>query len=223
MHVQALALIAVLLVAPALHAQTPDPSTAAILAKIAALEQQIATLKAQLQPAPTVVSTGAARPTLAEASAEAAKVQHDWPRSTSTYSNADLKDGPPVAAPPPYVAPVPGQEQIRQGDYSRAALKDEMYWKARMQDVRAKLDADRTFLADAVVREAALNKRAHLPVDSNDYIRNRVLRAQVDGDWTAAVAEVGRLKALVANDARAITTAEEEARRANVPAGWLRP
>jgi hypothetical protein len=213
--------VVVLLVAPALRAQTPDPATAAILAKIAALEQELSVLRAQLQERAATVVTRA--PSLAEASAEAVKVKHDWPASTNTYTNADLKDGPPVAAPPTYVAPAPGAEQIRQGDYSRAAMKDEMYWKGRMQDVHAKLDADRTFLAEAISREAVLDRRLHRSADDNAYIRDRILRAQVDGQWQDAVAEVGRLKALVVNDQRAIATAEEEARRANVPTGWLRP
>ncbi len=206
-------LVLVLALSSTLPAQTPAPSNAAILAKIAALEQEIAALKAQL--APEAAPAIARPPTLAEAAAEAATVKHEWPRST-TYTNTDLVDGPKVAAPPVSATPAPDQEQLRQGDYNRAALRDELYWKTRMQDVHAKLDADRTFLADAIARARALELRLQS-------ISNRILRATVETDWNAAVAEVGRLNAQVTNDARAITTAEEEARRANVPPGWLRP
>ena len=92
-----------------------------------------------------------------------------------------------------------------------------------MQSVRAKLDDDKTFLAEAVRREAALAKRAHGDVGDSFYVPDRLTRAQIDAQWQEAVAEVGRLKAVVVNDQRAIATAEEEARRANVPPGWLRP
>lgn len=76
-----LIVLVLVLVSPVLHAQPPNPSNAAILAKIAALEQEIARLKTQLQPELPAASAGTAPPSLAAASAQAAKVQHDWPLS----------------------------------------------------------------------------------------------------------------------------------------------
>jgi len=48
-------------------------------------------------------------------------------------------------------------------------------------------------------------------------------RVVVRRERETAATKVTRLKAAVFTDQRAIATAEEEARRANVPAGWLRP
>ena len=199
-------LVLALLVSPALHAQASD---AAILARIAALEAEIATLKAQLRPAPDRA------PSLAEASAAAKQVPHTWPVSTN-YTNTDLKDGPPVAAPPAYVAPAPGAEQVRQGDYRRDALKDEAYWKARMQQLQAALDTDAIHLTAMVDRVASLTADFNA---SQSVSQRAVLRRERE----AAATEVTRLKAAVAADRTATVTAQEEARRADVPAGWLRP
>jgi len=46
-----------------------------------------------------------------------------------------------------------------------------------------------------------------------------VLRRELEATQT----EVTRLRAAVAGDKQVIGTLEEEARRANVPPGWLRP
>lgn len=193
--------------APRAQTSTGAEANDAILAKIAALEQQIDMLKAQLQPTPTTF--GVRAPTLAEASAEAKRQTHEWPVSHQ-YTSADVTPGtiPAPSAPPE----TPSTEPARQEEYRRAAMKDEMYWKDRMQGLRSKLDDDRTLFAAANTHAAAIGKQLELRPD-------RVLRAQ----WEDALAEASRLKALVTNDVRAIATAEEEARRANVPPGWLRP
>jgi hypothetical protein len=195
-----------------LQAQSPAPLTAEQLrVQIATLEQQLVGLREQLRltQAPATPPT-----TLASASAAAKLVKHEWAASTNT--------SPGVASPPPIVPAITALS-VPGDPYPAVAKKDEAYWKARMADLTATLAADQTFLAAAVVRERALDKRLHVAADNTDYIRDRILRDDVDGQWQAAVAEVSRLKAAVVNDQRAISTAEEEARRANVPAGWLRP
>ena len=52
---------------------------------------------------------------------------------------------------------------------------------------------------------------------------NRVEREKIQQDLNTALAELERLKKDVDAQTKAITAIEDEARRANVPSGWLRP
>ena len=102
-----------------------------------------------------------------------------------------------------------------------SAPKDETYWRDRMRSLYEGLDGDQALLVAVSVREQVFDKRLHRDVDDVLYIRDRDLRATVESDWTLAVAEVGRLKAAIENDKRALSAAEEEARLADVPPNWL--
>jgi hypothetical protein len=48
-------------------------------------------------------------------------------------------------------------------------------------------------------------------------------RGKIEGDRKAALAELERVKKELEEQTKAIKTIEEEARRAGVPPGWLRP
>ena len=52
---------------------------------------------------------------------------------------------------------------------------------------------------------------------------NRVEREKIQQDLNTALAELERLKKEIDTQQKAITAIEDEARRAGVPAGWLRP
>jgi predicted nucleic acid-binding Zn-ribbon protein len=52
---------------------------------------------------------------------------------------------------------------------------------------------------------------------------NRVEREKIQQDLNTALAELERLKKETDAQMKAITAIEDEARRANVPSGWLRP
>ena len=52
---------------------------------------------------------------------------------------------------------------------------------------------------------------------------NRVEREKIQQDLNGALAELERLKKEIDKHQKAITAIEDEARRAGVPAGWLRP
>jgi hypothetical protein len=101
-------IVLALLVSPGVQAQTPAPSTAAILARIAALEKEIVTLKAQLPPA-SPAAVPSRPPSLAEASAAAAKTEHEWPVSQNLGSAGPVGN----AAPPVYSADNPPPELAR--------------------------------------------------------------------------------------------------------------
>ena len=93
--------------------------------------------------------------------------------------------------------------------------KDEAYWAGRKKDLKSKLDTDQT-LADALqTRINALN---------TDFVNrdDPVQRAGIDRDRQKAAAELDRLKKSVAEGKKALSDLDEEARKAGVPAGWLR-
>jgi hypothetical protein len=144
------------------------------------------------------------------------------PKAPKVYTNKDLEEG--------FVGgigktPDPRLEPPAEGKLISAiptsAPKDETYWRDRMRSLYERLDGDEAFLVAVSVREQVLDKRLHRDVDDVLYLRDRNLRATVESDWTQAVAEVGRLKAAVENDKGALSAAQEEARRADVPPSWL--
>lgn len=81
------------------------------------------------------------------------------------------------------------------------SAKDETWWKDQMRVLVVQLEADQRLLA-----------AAERQMDST------TLRLTYD----QATAEYNKLIAAVASDRAAITRLEEDARRANVPPGWLR-
>jgi hypothetical protein len=162
---------------------------------------------------------------LGDVAKKAAAESKDRP-ATKVYTDKDLTDAPPraTAAPPITAVASEQHESDRQDEYRRIARKDEAFWKDRMRAARFSLDADRTFLAAAITREGELSKRLNRSsVDDVLPARNRSARTELESQWYAAVAEVSRLKAAVEVGRLAVASIEDEARRANVPPGWLRP
>jgi len=97
----------------------------------------------------------------------------------------------------------------------KGPTKDQAYWSGRKKDLQAKLDSDQT-LADALQsRINALN---------TDFVNrdDPVQRAGIDRDRQKANSELDRLKKSVQDGKKALSDLDEEARKAGVPAGWLR-
>jgi len=143
------------------------------------------------------------------------------------YTNKDLKDEPasltvagsapaPPADKPSSTAKAEPDEITRAAEYRQTAKKDEAYWKARMRDLQSALDTDQIRLAAMESRVASLSADLNLSGIVTERLALRREREE-------AATEVARLKAAVLADTKAISTAEEEARRASVPPGWLRP
>jgi hypothetical protein len=98
---------------------------------------------------------------------------------------------------------------------AKDSKKNEAYWSGRKKDLQSKLNTDQT-LADALqTRINALN---------TDFVNrdDPVQRAGIDRDRQKAAVELDRLKKSVADGKKALSDLEEEARKAGVPAGWLR-
>lgn len=171
--------------------------------------------------------------------------RQDGPRrqgsgASKTYTNKDLK---PVRQPPADAAAPAGADtqapaadkaadettKAASGQASTVAdgkaadqkpagdteVKDQAYWAKRLTDLREQLDRDQTF-ADAL--------QSRINVLTMDFINrdDPVQRDQIERDRTRAIVELERLKKTVEDDKKAIADLEEEARRAGVPAGWLR-
>ncbi len=145
------------------------------------------------------------------------------PPAPKVYTNEDLKDAPPASiigqapeASPAVVAEREKAETERADEYRKAAKRDETYWKGQMRDRQAALDADTLQAAAMQTRVNSLDADLDLGTSIPD-------RTVVRREREKALTELVRLRALVLADRKAIATLEEEARRANVPPGWLRP
>ena len=141
------------------------------------------------------------------------------------YTNEDLKPdlAPPASATPSEadtattavaddVAATPGA-----ADAPAAAgeLRDQAYWSGRMAAARATVERSRMFAAALQTRINSLTADA---INRDDPAQRSVL----EQDRTSALAELDRVNKELVEQTQAITDIETEARRAGVPAGWLR-
>jgi hypothetical protein len=145
---------------------------------------------------------------------------------SKTYTNDDLKgggsDSSPVAS-PSVSEPAPGAkpaEAAGKPDPVKEAAaqdpkKDEKYWRDRITAAQQSL-ARNTVLVDALQsRVNALNTDF---VNADDPGQ----RALVEQNRTTALTEMARVKKDIDTKTKEIATIQEEARKANVPPGWLR-
>jgi hypothetical protein len=162
---------------------------------------------------------------LARAAEAARKTDTDKP-AVKVYTNRDLPagDGPaprseaagsPLAADPASTAqPAPGVEPA--SAETSSSERGETYWRERMRPLRERLDRDRALAeetrrrADTLLRSA--DRCFQIGIVCADYTES----LRLDEHHKALLAEVAR-------DQQAVVALEEEARRAGVPPGWLRP
>jgi len=135
----------------------------------------------------------------------------------------DISKG--VAPPPSVTTPVgaanaspanttPGAPAAPAAD--AAPAKDQAYWSNRIKTARELLARTQIF-ADSL--QSRINALTTDFVNRDDPAQ----RAKIEGDRRAALAELERVKKELDEQAKAITAIEDEARRAGVPSGWLRP
>ena len=99
---------------------------------------------------------------------------------------------------------------------SKPDLKDEAYWSGRIKEAREKVSRNQLF-ADSL--QTRINSLWTDFVSRDDPAQ----KAKLEQDRKAALAELERVKKELDEQAKAITAIEDEARRAGVPPGWLRP
>jgi hypothetical protein len=93
--------------------------------------------------------------------------------------------------------------------------RDQAYWRGRMTAARDQLDRSQTFAAALQSRIDALT----LDFVNRD---DPAQRSVVEQNRLKALAELERVQREIASQTKAITAIEDEARKAGVPAGWLR-
>jgi hypothetical protein len=146
------------------------------------------------------------------------------------YTNEALQPAPPVspgsvpAATPAPAAPAtpaaPGADGAKPADPAApaapgAAPKTEADWKKRIADEREALSRAQSF-ADAL--------QTRINVLSTDFVNvdDPAKRNVVASDRDKALKELDRVKAEIAAHQKKITDIQDEARKAGVPAGWVR-
>jgi hypothetical protein len=141
---------------------------------------------------------------------------------TNDSLKADITSTPPPAADASgSPAPASGTDAAGQPPESAPAApadtqaKDEASWKKRMSDARTVIDRAQSFAEALQTRINSLN---------NDFLSrdDPAQRAKVASDRDKAQADLGRVQKEVQDATKAIAAIQEEARKAGVPAGWVR-
>ena len=178
-----------------------------------------------------VLLVGAAAPLRAQSLADVAKKEEERRRHTKTgkvYTNTDLgpvktPSGDSTSSPSVAVADPAAASDSKDAKSASDAKADDKksddhgqpYWAKRMAALRETLQRDSVY-ADAL--QSRINALTTDFVNRDDPAQRAVIGTQRE----AAVTELNRLKKQIEDDKKAITEAEDEARRSGVPAGWLR-
>ena len=167
---------------------------------------------------------------LAEVAKKEAARRQAIKEPVKTYTNQDLASLPPVtadtakagaAATPSPSSPAAAGDAAKDADgkdkkdKDKTPVKDQKYWSGRMKELQTQLDRDQSF-ADA------LQSRINGLTADFSARDDPAQRAQIGRDRQKALDEQTRLKQAIQNDRKAVADLEEEARKASVPAGWLR-
>jgi hypothetical protein len=137
------------------------------------------------------------------------------------YTNGTLKSEPAPSTPP---TATPGTPQAPAADAANptadaAAAPDpnrtEKYWRDRVNQARETLDRAKTF-ADA------LQSRINALTADFANRADPAQRAVIGSDRDKALAELDRVNKEIQTGTKAIAGVQDEARKAGVPAGWVR-
>lgn len=135
--------------------------------------------------------------------------------ATKVYSDKDLpKTGaPPVASTVP--SPTVIQPDSKPAETKPDDQKDETYWRNRITQAR---EAQRRSEAFAAALQSQINGLTTDVVNRDDPYQ----RAKLADNRLKALSELQRVTGEIEQAKKDISDIEEEARRANVPPGWLR-
>jgi hypothetical protein len=198
-----LAGLVALAVAVPLFAQTPS------LAEIAKKEQE---RRAGLKGPAKVYTNDDLKKTggLPSSTPAAAAGQGDQKSADPNATSKAVDEKKPAAGGDAAKVPDAGKSEKKDTDQ-----KDEPYWRARMTQAREELRRNEMFLDALQSRVNALSAEFTARDDPSQ-------RAQIADDRQKALAELDRVKAEITKGQQTISDIEEEARKAGVPAGWLR-
>jgi hypothetical protein len=184
----------------------------------------------QSQPAQSApAATPAPPPSLSDLARQEA-ARRKGVKAAKVYSNKDLKpeDHPPAAeggTPSDAASGGASAAADQSGPAGTKAAKatgeaqpeehDEQYWRTRMTDAQETLRRNETFVEALQSRINGLS--ADFAARDDPY-----QRAQIGDERQKALAELDRLTKEIDQNKKAIADIEDEARRAGVPAGWVR-
>lgn len=195
----------------------------------------IVTTRTHIAAAVTLFLFGASA-VLAQSLADAARKEEQRRQGVKTpgktLTNKDLKAAPPSSA--DRVAPTPADAAAtstpsasdapsaagsktdeKPAQASGEGKRDQKYWSGRMTGLQEQVRRDNV-LAEAM--QSRINALTTDFVNRDDPAQRNVIAK----DRQTSVEELARLKKSVADGTKAISDLEDEARRAGVPAGWLR-
>lgn len=162
---------------------------------------------------------------LADIAAREALRREATPKSRATLTNFGLPpEEVPVSAvtmpPPPDAPPTDPKSAATPADKDqekdkKAPPRDQQWWRTTMADARTAVDRGQIAVDALQARVNALQADA---VNIDDPIRQA--RARMDLQTT--LGELDRVKKQLDTDRKAIAALQDEARRLNVPAGWIR-
>ena len=173
----------------------------------------------------TMAGTAHAQSLAAVARKEEAR-RKDIAKPSRVLTNKDLK-APPMPASAPSASPdtqaaAPVEEAGPRGDEDRTPEQpaasdagDEQSWRKKMADARTSLERSQSYM-DAL--QSKINGLWAEFTSRDDPAQ----RALIDAERKKSLAELDRVKADVELQKKGIADLEEQARRSNVPAGWLR-
>jgi len=144
--------------------------------------------------------------------------------AAKVYTNDDLvhvRDE--SATPAPAAAPVPVPAATSAAPATKPAVatnatpdaKDEKYWRSRLAAAQQSVSRNKVLLSALEARVNGLNTDF---VNMDDPFQRNVIQENLK----TTMAELERVKQDIANGTKALTAIEDEARKANVPPGWLR-
>ena len=140
------------------------------------------------------------------------------------YTGDSLKSEPASATPSPPATPAPAGTDNAAADKAAPSgqatavedpKKDEKAWRQRISAERDALSRAELFAESLQSRINALT--ADFAARDDPYQRN-----QIGGDRQKALSELDRVRKEIAEHTKNISDIQEEARKAGVPAGWVR-
>jgi hypothetical protein len=136
------------------------------------------------------------------------------PETKDTKDSKDAKDTKEPDAQPPADATDPNAPDAKDAKDAKPPM-DEAAWRGRMSAARESVRQGEMFRDALQSRINGLTADFTARDDPNQ-------RAQIADERQKALAELARVNTDLEKAKKLITDIEEEARRANVPAGWIR-
>jgi hypothetical protein len=164
-----------------------------------------------------VLSSAAAAQSLGEV-ARREEARRKAVKSTGkVYTDGSLRAEPAPSVPAPATAPALPDKTATpdKPEASQEPKKDQTYWKQRVT-------AEREALGRAQIFAESLQSRINALTNDFSSRDDPFQRNQIAGDRQKSLAELERVRKEIETHTKALADIQEEARKAGVPAGWVR-